>query len=84
MSAIDPIATKFCAAAKCRDGPGAASRTAANSGRLCGAFDPHVDFDAERLEVDRLGQQCLGAVLQSMTLGFRIAIGRTAIVASGG
>ena len=53
-----PVRDQVSAGTERRFGPGAASRTAANSGRLCGAFDPHVDFAAERLEVDRLGQQC--------------------------
>jgi hypothetical protein len=39
------------------------------------AFDAHLNFAAERLEVDRLGQQCLGTVLQRLTLCLRIAIG---------
>ena len=44
-------------------------------GRLCCAFDPHVDFTAERSKVDWLGQQRLGAVLQCIALRLHIAIG---------
>ena len=51
------------------------SCTAANSGRLCGAFNSHVDFAAEHPEVDWFGQQRLGAVLQSLAFGLRVAIG---------
>jgi hypothetical protein len=41
-----------------------------------GAFDPRVDFTAQRPEVDWLGQQRLGAVLQRLALGVGVAIGR--------
>ena len=41
----------------------------------CGAFNSHVDFAAERPEVDWFGQQRLGTVLQSLAFGLRVAIG---------
>ena len=44
-------------------------------GRLCGAFNAHVDFAAERPEVDWLCQQRLSTVLQSLAFRLRIAIG---------
>ena len=40
----------------------------------CGAFNPHIDFAAERPEIDRLSQKRLGAVLQRLALRLRIAI----------
>ena len=43
--------------------------------RLCGAFNPHIDFAAERPKVDWFGQQRLSTVLQSLPLGLRVAIG---------
>src|SRR5450756_1979636 len=50
-------------------------KTDARCRRLCSASDAHVDFAAERPKIDRLGQKRLGAVLQRLTLRFRIAIG---------
>ena len=41
----------------------------------CGPFDPHIDLIPEHSKIDRLGQKRLGAVLQRLTLGLRIAIG---------
>ena len=40
-----------------------------------GAFNPHVDFTAERSKVDWLDQQRLGAVLQRLALRLLVAIG---------
>jgi len=42
----------------------------------CGAFNPTIDFTAERPKVDWLGQKRLGATLKRPALGFRVAIGR--------
>src|SRR5450759_1761210 len=42
--------------------------------RSCGALNPRFDFAAKRPEIDRLGQKCLSAVLQRLTLRLRIAI----------
>jgi hypothetical protein len=42
----------------------------------CGVFNPRFDFAAERPEIDRLSQKRLGASLQRLALGFRIAISR--------
>ena len=36
-------------------------------GRLCGAFNPHVDLIAELCKVDRLCQKRLSAVLESLS-----------------
>ena len=41
---------------------------------LRGAFNPHIDFAAERPKIDRLGQQHLGTVLQRLALGLWVAI----------
>ena len=41
----------------------------------CGAFNSHVDFAAERPEVDWFGQQRLSTVLQSFAFRLRVAIG---------
>ena len=38
-------------------------------------FNPRVDFATQRPEIDRLGQKRLGAVLQRLALGLRVAIG---------
>src|SRR5450759_3680168 len=43
---------------------------------LCSASDAHVDFAAERPEIDRLGQKRLSAVLQRLALRLRIAVCR--------
>jgi len=42
---------------------------------LCGAFNSHIDFAAERPEVDWFGEQRLSAALQSVALRLRIAVG---------
>src|SRR5260370_26209639 len=43
---------------------------------LCGAFHAAVDLAAQRPEIDRLGQKRLGAILERLTLGLRIAVSR--------
>ena len=57
-----------------RDGPITRLMHRSKFGELCRPFDAHVDFAAERFEVDRLGQQRLSAVLQCLTLCLRIAV----------
>ena len=44
--------------------------------RSCGALNPHIDFAAERPEIDRLGQKRLSAIRQRLTLRLRIAVRR--------
>jgi hypothetical protein len=46
-----------------------------NSSRLCSAFNAHIDFAAERPEVDWLGKQCLSTVFQRLAFRLRIALG---------
>jgi len=48
---------------------------AANSRKLCGAFNPHIDFAAQRPKVDWFCKQRLSSTLQSPALRLRIAIG---------
>jgi len=53
----------------------------ANSGHwsrrvvLSGALDAQINLAPKRPEIDRFGEQRLGAILQSLPLGIRIAIG---------
>ena len=50
------------------------ARAATNPSR--DAFDPSVDFQPKRIEVDGLCQQRFGTIFQCLPLGLRIAVGR--------
>ncbi len=39
-------------------------------GRLCGAYNAHINPTAERPGIDRFGKQRLGAVFQRLVLRF--------------